>query len=481
MPQFNIYNKKNLELLAEMESGSLHAVVTDCPYGFGEEPDATETLRAWIDKGYHEIGGSGFMGKKWDAFVPQPQFWKEVYRVLKPGGYVLAFFGTRTYDWGTLAIRLGGFEIRDCIQWIYGSGFPKSHDVSKAIDKAAGAEREVVGAYQCPDGMPRNYEEHVGSDGEIPYGHNKGGARPITAPATEAAKQWQGYGTALKPACELVCVARKPLDGTVANNALTHGCGAINLDGCRIEPSEGDDPRLGGKGTWSSSKMAKNVYEGGYAGIDVGSSPLGRFPANVILDEEAGRVLDEQSGVSKSSGKGGKSERGSKLVEEYWGEGGGGFKVGRSTVAHSDTGGASRFFYCAKASKADRNYGCDDLQEKDPACVTDFRPSLKESPENWTNGTENAYMRTTPKKNNHPTVKPIKLMRYLVRLVKPPIEDACIADFYMGSGTTGVACMLEGINFIGCDDDENSFAISQARIAHAQKEYLTKPVQQTLF
>lgn len=219
----------NLDCLLGMRTcladNSIDAVVTDPPYGLSKEPDMMEVMKHWMNGDDYVHTGGGFMGKSWDSFVPGPSIWKEVFRVLKPGGHLLAFFGSRTYDLGTLAIRLAGFEIRDQIMWVYGSGFPKSLDVSKAIDKAAGVEREVIGTQirkNAPNGLVSIGRDSVEFE------------RLITAPATDEAKQWSGWGTALKPAHEPICVARKPLSGTVAENVLTHSTGALNIDGCRI-------------------------------------------------------------------------------------------------------------------------------------------------------------------------------------------------------------------------------------------------------
>lgn len=554
IPTYELHFKKNMELLKSMPDNSLDAGVMDCPYGLGKEPDPTETLKAWLSTGYHEITGSGFMGKKWDSFVPQPIFWKEVYRVLKPGGYVLAFFGTRTYDWGTMAIRLAGFEIRDCIQWIYGSGFPKSLDVSKAIDKQGppgqqpfsdfaahyeerrkakgfthaavckaggffgsvnhgGASVNWANGYGLPTTeqweilqplleLDRAWLENVKREeyerqviGKKDTGNvlnwysnqdeqDRGdGLVDITAPGSEDAKTWEGYGTALKPANEPICVARKPLIGTVAQNVLTHGCGAINLNGCRIE-YQGESDYLETATKNQHSDFGNSIRENSIYGSDERQrenyESTGRFPANVIFDEEAAAVLDQQSGTSKSTGGNG-SKFNSSNNNSY--------KIkcvtndSENGLGYGDTGGASRFFYCAKSSKEERNYGCEGLELKDPASLTDFRPTLKTNPENWAY-TDSAFHRTSPKANNHPTVKPIAVMRYLCRLVKTPFESCTIADMFMGSGTTGVACMLEGINFIGCDEDENSYNLSTARVSFAQKDYIkqqSQPKQAALF
>lgn len=219
------------EILRTLPDSSVDSIVTDPPYGLGKEPDALAMLADWLATGHHDVKGSGFMGKAWDAFVPQPALWRECLRVLKPGGHLLAFAGTRTHDLMTLGLRIAGFEIRDTIMWVYGSGFPKSLDVSKAIDKAAGAEREVVGQKFVTNAAQGKGLGH----GDLVGGKVRAGLIDITAPATDAARQWQGWGTALKPALEPITVARKPLIGTVAENVLAYGTGALNIDGCRVE------------------------------------------------------------------------------------------------------------------------------------------------------------------------------------------------------------------------------------------------------
>jgi site-specific DNA-methyltransferase (adenine-specific) len=369
------------------------------------------------------------MNKKWDYDVPSVELWKEVYRVLKHGGHVLSFGGTRTYHRMVVNMEDAGFEIRDQIMWLYGSGFPKSHNISKAIDKIQGAEREVLGVSKNWRNSKRDREKF----GKMEVRGKNAGL--ITASVTEQAKKWEGWGTALKPANEPICLARKPLsEKSIAENVLKHGTGGINIDGCRVELHDGDDERLGGKGSWKTDKSGKNVYNGGYIGDEIKSSSLGRFPANIILDEEAGKLLDEQSGILNKQAKC-KTDNKSGWQNQYVG----GDKVNPiERKLYLDNGGASRFFYCAKASKTDRGLG-----------------------------------------NNHPTVKPTDLMRYLCRLITP--TNGIVLDPFMGSGSTGKGAILEGFDFIGMELDPEYVEIAKARIEHAQNEHSENQSQQKLF
>lgn len=347
------------------------------------------------------------------AFAAWCETWaREALRVLKPGGHLLAFGGTRTFHRLTCGIEDAGFEVRDCLTWLYGSGFPKSLDVSKAIDKAAGADREVVGKYQPPSGQAWNLAQADGaSDDHAPGTFTASGTRTLdlTAPATDASRQWQGWGTALKPAWEPCVVARKPLAGTVAENVQRYGTGAVNVDGCRV----GTDGGCAGAGAGA------RVYGDGLNGTFAQPVPgLGRWPANVVLDEAAAAMLDAQSGErpgatsfsrpSDYSATSYKLPGGTPLTEGY-----------------GDTGGASRFFYTAKASRADRN----------------------------TNGAE----------NTHPTVKPTDLMRWLVRLVTPP--GGVVLDPFAGSGSTLVAARAEGFRAIGIEREDEYAQIIAARLS----------------
>ena len=352
--------------------------------------------------------GGGFMGKDWDGSGVSfsPDTWAEVSRVLKPGAYLLAFGGTRTFHRMTVAIEDAGFEIRDCLCWLYAVGFPKSRDISKAIDEEAGAERtEVVGTRH------RNVKPFDDNNGW--NANNTTGSHEYTAPATPEAKQWDGWGTALKPAWEPIILARKPLAAkTVASNVLQYGTGAINVDGCR----------LGNAGYTSGGKNRSVAF--GMNGLTDEKQPrndgsAGRWPANLLLDEEAGAMLDEQSGERKSGRR--DSDKRTKMLR-------GNIAPDASNGTHyDDSGGASRFFYSAKVSQAERNAGL----------------------------TEN---------NPHPTVKPISLMRWLVRLVTQP--GGIVLDPFMGSGTTGIAAALEQMQFEGRDLNPEYVEIARQRIAH---------------
>lgn len=381
-----IHHGDCLKVMAGMSADSVDAIVTDPPYGLD------------------------FMGREWDHGVPGIPFWREALRVAKPGAHIVAFGGTRTYHRLTCALEDAGWEIRDSLMWLYGTGFPKSLDVSKAIDKAAGAERGT--AYR-----PNNRN--------AVFGKGMGGGEwnaPSDPPVTDAAKQWEGWGTALKPAWEPIILARKPLVGTVAANVLAHGTGAINVDACRIATTD----KLGGGATkaetvcdtnhegwdrpWKHDDAAREAHAARVRANVEKAEALGRWPANVVLDEEAARQLDEHTDDLQKKGKG-------------------------------DSGGASRFYYCAKASSSERHAAGD---------------------------------------NTHPTVKPVKLMAWLCRLITPP--SGVILDPFCGSGSTGVAALEEGFQFIGIEREAEYAAIARRRTGEpeplppaAQPEAIPEP------
>jgi site-specific DNA-methyltransferase (adenine-specific) len=384
----------------------------------------------------------GFMGKSWDAsgIAFNIEVWQEALRVLKPGGHLIAFSGSRTYHRMAVAIEDAGFQIRDQIMWVYGSGFPKSLDVSKAIDKAAGAERERV-PYT---GGIASGQGNYGGGGEIHDGTKVG-----NIPIVEDAKQWQGWGTALKPAHEPMVLARKPIVGTVANNVLTYGVGGLNIDGARVG-SEG--------GTFKASKpegISNGIYGEGINGtVEIGQLNSGRFPANFIHDgsDEVLALFPITAG-----------NHGGRVATSKFEFGvGNGSKIS-ATNAKQDSGSAARFFYCAKASKRDRNEGLDGFEVKSSAELVE----RKENSDGM-NSPRAGAGRTSGSANHHPTVKPTDLMRYLCRLITPPA--GIVLDPFMGSGSTGKAAILEGFDFIGIDQSAEYVEIAKARIEWAAKE-----------
>ncbi len=432
------------EVMATLDAEGVDAIVSDPPYGLS------------------------FMGKGWDHGVPGVEFWTEALRVAKPGAHLLAFGGTRTYHRLACAIEDAGWEIRDCVMWVYGSGFPKSHDVSKAIDKAAGAEREVVGRGVCGETAISDKAGEVAGYRPKAYYEGRTGF-DITAPATDAARQWSGWGTALKPAWEPVIVARKPLCGTVAENVLTHGTGGINVDGCRVASSD-QIAAVTGKATlcgtrdgydrpWKHDPAALAArQERANAAIEKANT-LGRWPANVIHDGS-----DEVVGLFPQTGaSSGRPRRNTAAAHNATNS------MGKSvadwtTLGHDDNGGsAARFFYCAKASKADRDEGCEGLVAK----TNDWqRPTSGLSQGKNPATGERSGVTMKPRTNHHPTVKPTALMRYLCRLVTPP--GGVVLDPFTGSGSTGKAAVLEGFRFIGIEREAEYVEIAKARIGAAE-------------
>ena len=376
--RWHVIHADCLDAMAAMAADSVDSIVNDPPYGLA------------------------FMGKAWDHGVPGVPFWAEALRVAKPGAHLVAFGGTRTYHRLACAIEDAGWEIRDCLSWLYGSGFPKSHNL----------------------------------DGD-----------------------WQGWGTALKPAWEPIILARKPLVGTVAANVAAHGTGALNVDGCRIGTTEYTQAEWTQKG---ASRPTGTTY--GKHGPSDTPLPSGRWPANVVLDEDAAAMLDAQSGDRPSTGTPTREAKRAKSAS-IPSRGVTGWADGQPQgPLYSDSGGASRFFYCAKASRREREAGLEGMPERVNLDLT----SGDRNRENERAGTNrNGPLRAA---NHHPTVKPIALMRWLVRLVTPP--GGLVLDPFTGSGTTGCAAVLEGFRFIGCEREAEYVAIAEKRIAYwaAQRE-----------
>ena len=455
-----IINGDCLEEMKKMEDNSVDSIVTDPPYGLS------------------------FMGKKWDYDVPSKELWIEAMRVLKPGGHLLSFAGSRTYHRMAVNIEDAGFEIRDQIMWVYGSGFPKSHNIGKAVDKTLGAEREVVGTVKITGHGKDNVKHGTQNRNKLEF--DKLSDKAITPEA----KKYEGWGTALKPAHEPIVVARKPFKGTVAENVLKYGTGGINIDGCRVGTEEikinqVDLTEAHGNNLGAGTKQP---FTGEVKKVQ------GRFPANFIHDG----------------------------IETKW----------------------ARFFYCAKASRSERNKGLEGLEDKDVSTrskevllrsndvtkeqmyevgnyikeqmnekninvktlnkefdyVAGCNWWLSKNPNNIRIINPSDYKKakevlklddrydnlllsnlyTEPKsivdiasksnKNNHPTVKPVALMQYLVRLVTP--TKGIVLDPFMGSGTTGIACNLEGFDFIGIEISEEYCKIAQARLDNCQQTLL---------
>lgn len=400
-----VYHGSNLDVLPTLPDNSVDSIVTDPPYELG------------------------FMGKSWDSsgIAYSVQLWTECMRVLKPGGHLLAFSAPRTYHRMTVAIEDAGFEIRDMISWVSNKTFPKSHNISKAIDKAAGATREVIGQQKLsgtakmvggknPDGIFTDKSKAILRD-----------FTDITAASTPEAQQWEGWGTGLKPTVEPIVMARKPLEGTIASNVLKHGVGGINIDASRI----GTETITITNGKGFASSFGGGVNDKG------GSTHVGRWPANIILDPDAAAIIDEQSGISKSTGIINRWTNGA----QPFGNGAG--KPYESIQGVADEGGASRFFYVAKASKADRNEGMGETS------------------------------------NAHPTVKPTSLMTYLIKLITP--EGGTVLDPFTGSGSTGKAALLNGFKFIGIELTDEYLPIIEGRLTWANQQHNQTEEETKLF
>ena len=385
--------------LKKLELNSIDACITDPPYELG------------------------FMGKSWDntGIANNPELWKECLRVLKPGGHLLSFGGSRTYHRMACAIEDAGFEIRDQIMWVYGSGFPKSLNIGKVVDKLQGNERETIG--YCERGNSVNTDFMSGND------------------ITKGTSEWEGYGTALKPAHEPIVLARKPLsEKTIALNCLKWGVGGLAIDNCRVEAEKVTGARSSNK----DGIARRKVYSGQWKEFE-GNPTQGRFPANLIHDgsKEVTDLFPETNG-GKFTQK--KRQRNKGWCNSSLGEG------VDAIDNYGDSGSAARFFYCAKASKSERNRGCEEIEMG--------KPVRWNKAGKWTND-------TTPARNNHPTVKPIALMKYLVTLITR--EGQTVLDPFAGSFTTGMACKELGRKFIGIEKEIEYIEIAKKRIASTQK------------
>lgn len=405
---YKLINDDCLQVLKKLEDNSVDSLVTDPPAGIA------------------------FMGKDWDKDKGGRDAWiswmqlvmSQCLRVMKPGAHGFVWALPRTSHWTATALENAGFDIRDIVTHVFGSGFPKSHNISKAIDKAAGAEREVIERVRLGD--KKSYSGDM--DNGITMSKSSVDQKTHTPnPITNEAKKWDGWGTALKPANEHWILIRKPLsEKTVAKNVLKHGTGGINIDASRVEfqnekdKAKVNDPIDGTKGY----KHHAGAMTGMINRMDAGS-PKGRFPSNFICSDEARDVLDDQSGVTSVKPRNSESMKNgvSGLYKGKFGTG--------QAISLNDSGGASRFFYCAKSSKSERNAGCD-------------------------------------KPNGHPTVKSQKLMTYLIKMVTPP--GGKVLDPFTGSGSTGVSAIKNGFEFIGIEQSEEYTEIANSRLEYAKNE-----------
>lgn len=407
MNRVNLYTGDCLDILKTLEANSVDAVITDPPYGLSDhpEPDVTACLTAWLKGDAYRPNKRGFMGHSWDAWVPGPEVWKEAYRVLKPGGHIAVFAGSRTHDLMAIALRLSGFEFRDTLMWIYSQGFPKSLNVNKAIAKSSD-NKDVK------------------------------------------ADNWTGWGTALKPAFEPILLFRKPLEGTVAANVLKNGTGALNIDACRIPV----DPKADSTQLRTMVRGMREIDDGwGLSRAEDSAEtvpvihPEGRWPANVLHDgsEDVVNGFPHTSSGAMKTGT-------QRAAQKHPGSFCYGIIGGNITTKpiEKNAGSAARFFYCAKISRKDRHEGL-----PDPGTQFKHGSTLRQI--------EN----TTTVGNSHPTVKPTKLMRWLVRLVTP--EGGHILDPFMGSGSTGKAALLENKQFTGIEMNPDWLNIAKARIDYA--------------
>ena len=525
---WQVINGSSAEILKTYPDNSFDAVVTDPPYGIN------------------------FLGKAWDSNTGDREVYEQCLRVLKPGGHLLAFSAARTYHHLAMTVETVGFEIRDQIMWIYGSGFPKSQDVGKAMDRRAGKADSKTSLLQAKEilktlysnsgktttqinsecgfnatgylategkhkgwaqNLPLNekwqkIKEVVGCDDTYDYlftsvereivgtkqsgcfsdeeRHTIGASETqtvdITIPKSNSARQWDGWGTQLKPAHEPIVMARKPIKNTVMDNVQEYGTGAINIDACRV-----------GSEIFDTSQNRRNtqngqIYDGGWAGKEGGELVQGRFPANVIMDDEAGKILDEQAPKVGNlfSGKRTKSSTtgsGHSLVKAK--------HEGEDNGVFDGLGGASRFFYCPKVSGKERNIGCEDIKDQqhlaadgtplkghglNRVCATCNAPQLK--PELCL-CKEKSWISPQKTGNNHPTVKPIELMKYLIKLVTPP--NGHILDPFNGSGSTGCAAVELGFDYTGIELDPNYVEIANKRISHWEQECKPKTTYNNLF
>jgi len=431
-----IYHGDCMEVLESLEN--IDSCVADPPYGLS------------------------FMGKQWDYDVPKKELWERVFASMKQGAHLLSFFGSRTYHRGVIPIEDAGFEIRDQLMWLYGSGFPKSHNIGKAVDKLQGNERQVIGKKVRGDVEKAKQTGNTFAKADANK-NNKDIFGYGTEILTKGNSEYEGWGTALKPAHEPIVMARKPFKGSVAENVLEHGTGGINIDGCRV----GTDDKLS---IGSNKRDNANVNFGMKDNKEKQKQhEQGRFPANVMHDGSE-EVLEIFPQTGKSSG-GRSYQNTNQMYSGGWAD----EKGNKTDPSFGDEGTAARYFYCAKASKQDRDEGLDMISEKPMAWGNQAKAELKRGNIDFkADGDSTKHNQVQMRKNTHPTVKPTELMRYLCRLVTP--KGGVVLDPFMGSGSTGKGALLEGFKFIGIEVEREYFDIACARLEAVQNN-----IQETLF
>lgn len=431
-----------LATLKQLPDNSFDALLCDPPYGFS------------------------FMGKAWDYDVPSVEVWREALRVLKPGAPLLAFGGARTFHRIAVGIEDAGFELRDVLMWLYGKGFPKSQNVGLAIDKAAGATRQVVGESRTRLQLEDHKENaHGGWSGKE---KTPRGGVPLTAPATDLAQQWDGYGTALKPAYEPIILARKPLAGTMAENVTAWGCGGLAIDACRVgedgatrkvQARPGVCVHCGANAPYTDrteceacadKARSKTAYGHGLNGGRIEALASGRWPANLLLDAASAEALDASVAPTKSVPFKANVADGAVLPMST-----------RTAGGYEDAGGPSRFFYCAKVSTKEREHGCAGLPHRSAGAVTDR--------EDESAGLESPRAAGAPSagaRNHHPTLKPISLTKWLASLIKPPTAGAKLLVPFSGAGSEMIGALQAGWPLVlGIEGEAEYIAIAHARIA----------------
>lgn len=409
--------------------------------------DVVDALKLFPDDHFHGVltdppYGLEFMGKDWDRVVPGVDVWREVLRVMRPGSYILAFGGTRTFHRLAINLEDAGFTLRDTLAWMYGSGFPKSMAIDKAIDKKLGAARPVVGSKRTNVGIQGGNFSAGSATAEI----------DVTAPGSEEAAIWEGYGTAIKPAWEPVILAQKPLAGTFAENAMIWGVGGLAIDACRIAVDPDDDIHAKNPNTRGGFGHAGASVYGDSKGAPAYDPAAGRWPANVVLDEVAAAVLDEQTGERKS-GKPGTRRVTVNNSAAYGQES----REPGPMVGYGDTGGASRFFYCAKPTRAEADAGLGALEDR---TMNRLNPGGLSDDPRW-----------APRevKNHHPTKKPIRLNAWLARLILPPqqAEMRRILVPFAGSGSEVMGALSAGWDeAIGIELAPDFCQVARARLKH---------------